>query len=283
MACLNKDSRVVIVGGGKMGEAILGGLISCTEGVAACLNASNFLVADPGDDRREYLEQTYGIACVKDASVAQAADLVVLAVKPQVMWPVLEGLKDVPAFAGGEEGPLFVSIAAGLATSRLEAALAEGTHLVRVMPNVALMVSEGAAAVCRGSRATQEEVELVRDLFGCMGRACIVEESQMDAVCAISGSGPAYVAAMVEALRDAGVAQGLDFELAESMALQTVYGTAALIKTTGQSPEQTRISVCSPGGTTLAALDAMNQAGFADVFSAGVDAAVRRGEELGKL
>lgn len=280
---LTEDSRVVIIGGGKMGEAILGGLIACADAPADCLSADNFIVADPGAERRAYLTETYGVACVDDASAVEKADLVVLSVKPQVMMAVLQGVCENPAFAGGPQGPLFVSIAAGLATARIEGALPADSRLVRVMPNTPLLVSEGAAAVCCGANASEAETQLVRDLFGCMGEACIVDESQMDAICAISGSGPAYVAAMIEALRDAGVEQGLDRDLAERMALQTVYGTSALILRTGQTPEQTRINVCSPGGTTLAALDAMQAEGFNQVFAAGVQAAVRRGEELGKL
>ena len=117
-------------------------------------------------------------------------------------------------------------------------------------------------------------------LFGCLGRAVPVDESDMDIVCALSGSGPAYVAAMIEALRDAAAAQGLDEQLAETLALQTVLGTARLIDETELSPAVAREAVCSPGGTTLAALDAMYEAGFNDVFQAGVDAAVRRSKEL---
>ena len=266
-----------------MGEAILSGLIASKDVPADVLETSNFLVADPGQDRRSYLEKTYGVRCVDDACKAEAADVVILAVKPQVMMGVLQSLHGHGVFEGGAQGPLYISIAAGLATDRLEAALPAASRLVRTMPNTPLMVGKGAVAVCEGSQVDKADVELVRDLFGCLGRACIVSEDQMDAICAVSGSGPAYVAHMVEALRDAGVSFGLDADLAEGMALQMVYGTAALMVETGQSPEATRISVCSPGGTTLAALDAMEEAGFDQVFQAGVAAAVKRGKELGKL
>lgn len=273
--------RIAIIGGGKMGEAILGGWIASGEGAAAALDASSFAVANPGLARREYLHERYGVACVAEACELQRADMVILAVKPQVMMGVLEGMAQHSAYAGGSRGPLFVSIAAGLSTARLEEALPAGSRLVRTMPNTPLLVGEGATGVCAGANATGEDVELVRGLFACLGAAVVVDERDMDAVGAVSGSGPAYVAAMVEALRDAGVAQGLETPLAERLALQTVLGTAKLICQTGQAPEEVRRAVCSPGGTTLAALAAMDEAGFAKVFAVGVDAAVRRSKELG--
>lgn len=271
---------VVIVGGGKMGEAILSGWLSSVEGPAAAFTPANMTVVNPGAEKRERLTSTYGVVCVADVADVDAADLVVLAVKPQVMFSVLEGICANPAFDGGAEGPLFVSIAAGLETSRLSESLPAGARLVRVMPNTPLLVGEGASAVCAAEGTNAEDLETIRELFGSLGVACVVDEAAMDAVCAVSGSGPAYVAAMVEAMRDAGVRQGLDFELAESLALQTVLGTAQLISQTGVTPEQARLAVCSPGGTTLAALDAMNEAGFAQVIDVGIDAAVKRSKEL---
>ena len=277
------DARVqsvVIVGGGKMGEAILSGWLSSQVGVAAAIGPENILVVNPGQEKRDRLASLSGVACVADVSEVQAADLVVLAVKPQVMFSVLEDVCINAAFSGGVSGPLFVSIAAGLETMRLVEALPEGARLVRVMPNTPLMVGKGASALCAAEGTPAQDVELIRELFSCMGVAHVVDEADMDAVCALSGSGPAYVAAMIEALRDAAVRQGLDFGLAESLALQTVLGEAQLIEQTGVTPEQARLAVCSPGGTTLAALDAMNAAGFAQVFDAGVEAAVIRSKEL---
>ncbi len=269
--------RVVIIGGGKMGEAILSGWLAQNEGVLSALSPESFVVVDPGEERRAYLEDTYQVSCLADArEVSAEADVVVLAVKPQVMMDMLATIQDKPEFANA----LFVSIAAGLTTERLEEALPGGAHLVRVMPNTPLMVGKGASGVCGGSCADADEVALVRDLFGALGVARVVDEADMDAVCAVSGSGPAYVAAMVEALRDAGAQLGLDAQVAEDLALQTVFGTASLMLETGQSPETCRVAVCSPGGTTLAALDAMYAAGFNHVFEAGVSAAARRSKEL---
>lgn len=291
-----------------MGEAILSGWIASNVSPANAIEARDICVVDPGDDRRAHLESTYGVLCVENTSQAGAADVVVLAVKPQVMMGVLEEISTSAPFfdidfarddakndavgaacsASGSQafsaaqGPLFISIAAGLETKRLLSALPKNTPLVRVMPNMPLMVAAGASGVCGASTATCDQVSYVAGLFGCLGRAVVVEESDMDAVCALSGSGPAYVAAMIEALRDAAAQHGLDAQLAETLALQTVLGTARLIDETDLSVAETREAICSPGGTTLAALDAMNAAGFADVFNAGVAAAVRRSIELGQ-
>lgn len=276
------DVSIAIVGGGKMGEAILGGWLAAEDGPAAALGAGNFVVANPGEPRRVYLQGRYGVECVADACCIERADIVLLAVKPQVMMSVLENMATLPAYAGAQGGPLFVSIAAGLSTNRLEAALASGSRVVRCMPNTPLLVGSGVTAVAGGAAATEADIALVRDLFACLGKAFIVEEGDIDAVGALSGSGPAYVAAFIEALRDAGVAQGLDAALAESLAFETVRGTADLMARTGQDVKTTREAVCSPGGSTLAALAAMDEAGFASVVDAGVAAAVRRSKELGQ-
>ena len=278
-----ESKRYLIIGGGKMGEAILAGWIAASTGSAAAIGAADIEVVNPGSERRAHLNRTYGVACVADVSdVAQKPDVVVLAVKPQVMGGVLESIASLEAFAGGGQGPLFVSIAAGLTTASLERLLPQDAYVVRVMPNMPLAIGAGASGVCGGANASIAHVELVADLFGCLGKAVVVAESDMDAVCALSGSGPAYVAALIESMRDAAAAQGLDADLAEQLALQTVLGTARLIDETGQSPAATRESICSPGGTTLAALDAMAAAGFDEAIGAGVDAAVRRSKELAR-
>ena len=272
--------RVAIIGGGKMGEAILGGWIAADQGPAASMSAANFEVANPGEERRAYLTERYGVTCVADARDLRAADIVVLAVKPQVMMGVLANIRDCEAYAGKGSSPLFVSIAAGLTTARLEEALPAGARLVRTMPNTPLLVCAGATAVCAGSCASPEDVELVRDLFASLGASYVVPEADIDAIGALSGSGPAYVAAMIEALRDAAATWGIDPDLGERLALQTVYGTALLMRETGLDAKTCRVNVCSPGGTTLAALDAMSEAGFNQVFAAGIDAAIRRSKEL---
>ncbi|MEG2556898.1 MAG: pyrroline-5-carboxylate reductase [Raoultibacter sp.] len=277
MGALSADIHIALIGGGKMGEAILGGWLASTEGIATALTKDNFTVINPGQERRNYLTERYGVACAANVSDLTYADIVVLAVKPQVMGEVLVALSPL-SFA---KEALFISIAAGLTTARLEAALPARAHVVRTMPNTPLLVGEGATAVCAGAYAHTQECALVCDLFACLGQAHLVEESIIDAVGALSGSGPAYVAAFIEYLRDAGVSQGLARDMAENLAMQTVYGTAKLLHETKQTPEQVRVSVCSPGGTTLAALASMEAAGIATAYDAGVAAAVHRSKELG--
>jgi len=273
--------RILVVGGGKMGEAIVAGWLAAVDEPAAALGGSDIEIVEPSADRRAQLEEAHGVVCVADvADVRTTPDVVVLAVKPQVMSGVLDGVSSCDSLAGGQDGPLFISIAAGIPTTTLEAGLLNGASVVRVMPNMPLAIGAGASGVCGGSNASPDQVDYVCRMFGCLGRAVIVDEADMDVVCALSGSGPAYVAAMIEALRDAAAAQGLDESLAEALALQTVLGTAKLIDETGASPAETRESICSPGGTTLAALDALYEAGLADMFDKAVAAAVRRSKEL---
>ena len=275
-----RPQTIAVIGGGKMGEAIFAGWIASADGPAAGISADAIAVADPGEERCAYLREAHGVACVADARALQKADVVVLSVKPQVMSSALESVRENPALGGGAAGPLFISIAAGLPCARILEGLPEGARLVRVMPNMPLVIGAGASAVCGAPGASADDVALVAALFDSLGVAVVVDEAQMDAVCALSGSGPAYVAAMVESLRDAAVANGLAADLAEALAIQTVLGTARLMAEGGREPGELRESICSPGGTTLAALAAMAQAGFDGALRAGVDAAVRRSEEL---
>lgn len=277
--------RVAIVGGGKMGEAILAGWSAPENRVTSVDGDTTFVVVEPTEARRAYLKKTYGagvVASVADIETGldyEAFDLMLLAVKPQVLPEVLAAIAaEVDADA---DLPLLVSIAAGKSTGCIEAAFApRQAHVVRVMPNTPLMVGRGASVIARGTYATDDEANLVEALFSALGFARQVDEADIDAVCALSGGGPAYVAAMVEALRDAAVEEGLEPHLAEQLIVHTIAGTCALMQQSGQSPEETRMAVCSPGGTTLAALGAMEEGGFAASLRAGVRAAVQRAKEL---
>ena len=263
-----------------MGGAIVAGLLASNRAPALDFSAETITVVNPGAQRRDFLAQEYGVNCIASIDQVETAGVVIFAVKPQVMDEALGQFNANAHLTAQTSDMLFVSIAAGLTTAWIEERLPEGAHVVRVMPNMPLMVGSGASGVCAGKFATDPEARYVTDLFGCMGEAALVAEDVMDAVCALSGSGPAYVALMIEALRDAAVDQGMDCDLAQRLAVATVLGTARYIDETGISPEDTRISICSPGGTTLAALDAMGDAGFVESLHAGVDAAVRRSKEL---
>ena len=262
--------RVLIVGGGRMGEAILAGLLN-----AHAIDPADAVVANPGLAKRERLSATYGVTCVADATEAGACDTCILAVKPQVMRDVLVSMTE-----GREFSPKrVISVAAGVKTAFL-AGFFPASHVIRVMPNTPLTVGEGMVGISLGADVPDEEGELACALFSLMGRAVVVDEPLQDAVVALSGSGPAYFALFCKELAAAGEELGLPADLARELALQTMVGTGALLSETGQSPEELIDAVSSPGGTTIAALDAMRAAGLAEAVHEGARAAARRSEEL---
>lgn len=273
-------TSVVIYGCGRMGEAILSGWLASDEGPARSFDQESFLVLERTPERAHDISCAYSVRTISDLSEAHDPDMVILAVKPQSFAEVLPDLRHLFAEADEEEAPLVVSIAAGIPTADIEEGLGSNARVVRVMPNLPLQVGAGASVVAGGARASQDDVDLVRDLFFALGDAHVVDEDQIDAVCAISGGGPAYFAYLVELLRDAGVEAGLDADLAESLAQMTLYGTGRVLQETEQDATGLRNAVCSPGGTTLAALGAMDEHGIREAVKAGVDGAIARAEEL---
>jgi pyrroline-5-carboxylate reductase len=263
---------LAVIGGGRMGEAIIGGLLA-----AGSFDGDSIVVAEPDAARRATLSAMHGVRCVADGREAvSGAGTVLLAVKPQVFESVVRSLSDsVPADA------VIVSIAAGISTARIESMLPANAAVVRVMPNTPALVREGMAVVSGGSAATVTQVESVRELFGAVGRAIVIDECHQDAATAISGSGPAYVAILVEALARAGATSGLPREVAQQLAVQTLRGTAELLERTGQSPADLVDAVASPGGTTVAAIGQLEAGGFTASVAAAVAAAVNRAKELG--
>ena len=264
--------RVAVLGGGVMGGTIVGALL------AAGWAPDAVVVSEKDEARGAALRKAQGVRL--DSSLASAvarAGIVVVAVKPQDVADVLAVVG--PALA---PGTLVVSVAAGLTTAFFETRLPEGTPVVRTMPNTPAIVSQGATAVAPGHRATANHVALVGAMFRSTGLVVNVDEADLDAVTAVSGSGPAYFYAMVEALIEAGVAQGLDRLVATKLATQTFVGAARLLVESGETPQALRAKVSSPGGTTLAALRAMEVAGLADVIRAGAEAAAARAKEMAK-
>ncbi len=261
---------LLVVGGGRMGEAIVAGLIG-----AGAAGPEQIVIAEPGQLRREQLSAAYGVRTVASASEAVPSDIVLLAVKPQVIDAVVGELSAALA------NSLVVSIAAGITCARLESVLPAGTAVVRVMPNTPAMVGEGMALVSGGAEADAEQVETVAAMFAALGRAVTIEERYQDAGTAISGCGPAYFALVVEALSRAGVAQGLTRETAQALAVQTMRGTAALLEETGMHPEVLIDGVTSPGGSTIAAVAELESGGVRAAFNSAVAAAVKRSKELG--
>lgn len=263
--------RLAVIGGGRMGQALVAGLLE-----SGMPGAENIAIAEPVASRREELA-SLGVEVVASAPDAvRGADAVLLAVKPQVIDAVVGELAQAL-----DRGALVISIAAGVSTSHLGSLLPDGTPVVRVMPNTPAMVRAGMSAVSGGSSASVEQVEAVRAMLSAVGEAVVVEEVHQDAVTAVSGSGPAYVAAFIDALVEGGVREGLPHEVAMALALRTVAGTAALLDETGQTPSELIEAVSSPGGTTVAGLSAMEAGGFRETVIAGVSAAASRSKELG--
>jgi pyrroline-5-carboxylate reductase len=265
--------QIGFVGGGNMAEALIRGLLES----GAC-SANAIRVSDLSADRREHLEGRYGIEATDDnAALASWADLLLLAVKPQVMSVALASLKS----GLRPEDTLVVSIAAGVETARIEAELDAEVAVVRVMPNTAAMVRESASAVSAGKFAAEADVALAVSLLSAVGRTVVVPEKALDAVTGLSGSGPAYVMLFIESLTDGGVKAGLPRDVAMTLAAQTVYGAAKLQIDSGEAPAVLRDRVTSPGGTTVAGLAHLEEAGVRAAVIGAVVAATRRSSELG--
>ncbi|MGB8329612.1 MAG: pyrroline-5-carboxylate reductase [Polyangiales bacterium] len=271
---MSVDHAIAFVGAGNMAGALIRGLIA-----TATVRADRIIAADPDHARLGALVQELGVrAAIDNANAVRTADVVVLATKPQVFAQVLPGI----ATALSPEA-LIVSIAAGISTAMIERSLPPGSRVVRTMPNTPALVGAGATAIAAGRHARGRDLDLVETLFRSVGISVRVPEEQINAVTGLSGSGPAYVFAMIEALRDAGVREGLPEETALQLASQTVFGAARLLLEQKEAPEVLRERVTSPGGTTRAGLDALAAAGFTEAISNAVRAATRRSVELGKI
>ncbi len=260
------------VGGGNMAEAILKGLIS--RGHAP----QEIIVGEPVVERRNSLENLYKIQVTdNNAVVIEESDVIVLAIKPQMVDVVVPGLA-----ADFDDKKLFLSILAGTSTEALEQHLGGSAKVVRVMPNTPALVGEGAAAICAGTHASDNDLAVAHELFSAVGTVVRVSEEQMDAVTAVSGSGPAYIFTIIEAMTEGGVQEGLDRKTALDLAIQTVIGSARLVAGSGEAPMELRAKVCSPGGTTLAAIEKLDEGGFSETLIRGVRRAAQRSRELGK-
>ena len=271
---MSVEHTIVFVGAGNMAGALIRGLIG-----TGTVPADRIIAADPDQDRLRALEAELEIRVTSDnAEAVKDATVVVLAIKPQVFAQVLPGLS-----AAVPPDALLISIAAGISTRIIERSFPDGSRVVRTMPNTPALVGAGASAIAGGIHATDDDLELAETLFRSVGIAVRVPEEQIDAVTGLSGSGPAYVFAMIEALRDAGAREGLPEETALQLAAQTVFGAARLLLDEKEAPEVLRDRVTSPGGTTRAGLDALAAAGFADAIMGAVRAATRRSVELGKI
>lgn len=256
-----------------MAGALIRGLL--TSGTIA---AQRVFASDVRDERLSELAKAHDIRTTRDnAELTAACDVVVLAVKPQVIDKILP-----PIASALRSNALVVSIAAGVPIEALESRLPEGTRVVRTMPNTAAMALAGATAIAPGSSADEGDIAIAKQLFEAVGRVVVLDESLLDAVTGLSGSGPAYVMLMIEALADGGVKVGLHRETALLLAAQTVYGSAKLLLDTGEHPGRLKDMVTSPGGTAIAGLHTLEAGGLRTTLINAVENATHRAAELGE-
>jgi pyrroline-5-carboxylate reductase len=267
-----KGKRVAFLGAGNMGEALIKGLTQ-----AGLVPPGSITASDPRADHLGQIARRYGIKAIADnAALVGGADVIILAIKPQIMAAVLKEVASVV-----DEGKLLISIAAGVSTRKLRDQLGKPARLIRVMPNTPALVLEGVTAIARAEGLKPGDLEAAQELFAAVGKVVVLDESAMDAVTGLSGSGPAYVAMVIEALADGGVKMGLDRATAMTLAAQTVLGSARLILDTGVHPAQLKDMVSSPGGTTIAGIAALEECGLRRACILAVERATLRSRELG--
>jgi pyrroline-5-carboxylate reductase len=264
-------TRFGLIGSGKMGSALVRGITR-----AGLASTTDIVASDVVADARDKLSQELGIRVTSsNADVVTSSNVILLAVYPQVLREILP---EIAPLVG--EQHLIVSIAAGVTTRQILDGLGAPRRVIRVMPNTPALVGAGAAAFCVAGTATDRDAQFINTLLGVVGRAWQVDERHLDAVTGLSGSGPAYVFAIIEALSDGGVRMGLPRTIATALAAQTVYGSAKMLLDTGLHPGQLKDQVTSPGGTTIAGIHALERAGLRAALMNAVEAATQRSLEL---
>ncbi len=268
-----KTKRLGFIGGGNMAAALVKGLLH-----AEVVPPEGIIVSDVKEERLKLLKESHGIRTTTDNhELVRDSDVIVLSVKPQVIDKVLGAIgADVKATQ------LVVSVAAGVPVAAMEARLPQGTHVVRTMPNTPATALAGATAIAAGTHATEDDLDVARALFSAVGRVVTLDETLLDAVTGLSGSGPAYVMLMIEALADGGVKVGLHRDTALLLAAQTVYGSAKLLLETGEHPGRLKDMVTSPGGTAIAGLHTLESGGLRRTLIDAVEAATTRAAQLGE-
>ncbi|MGA6925673.1 MAG: pyrroline-5-carboxylate reductase [Desulfosarcina sp.] len=266
--------KIGMIGTGNMGTALIDGLIR-----SGAAKAENIICSDASDRQLAGVRERYQVVTTTDnVDVVKAADIVIYAIKPQLMASVLKETADYL-----DMSKLIISIAAGVPLTAIESLLKKDLRLIRVMPNVAVAVREGATAVAAGGHADKEDVQLAMAIFNSVGKSIFLKENDlMDAITGLSGSGPAYIFMIVDALADAGVKVGLSRKDALLLASQTILGAAKLLLETNAHPGQLKDSVTSPGGTAIAGLHTLEKGGLRTTLINAVEAATNRSRELGE-
>ena len=265
------DGRLAILGTGRMGEALLGGLLR-----SGWAQAEQLWCTVRTDDRAQYIAEKYGVRADTDSAGAAAeSDVVVIAVKPQTIRALLE---EIAGKVSTDQ--TVITVAAGVPTSTFEEVFVEGVPVVRVMSNVPVLVDEAMSAVAPGRFATEDHVAVAEQILGHVGKVVRLAEEHLDAVTALSGSGPAYFFLLAEAMIDAGILLGLSRDVATELIIQTMVGSAKMLRDTGRHPVELRESVTSPGGTTIAAIRVLEEQRVRAAFLNAIEAAKKRSEEL---
>jgi pyrroline-5-carboxylate reductase len=270
-----RDKKICIIGTGNMGEALISGLIS-----SASSKPKNVICTDVREAKLKAVQEEYGVRTTQSNPDAVAeSDIVIYAVKPQIMAAVLNETAEKL-----DMSKLIISIAAGVPMEAIESCLNKKLRLIRVMPNIAAAVKEAATAIAAGRHATQEDIKLAMTVFNSIGKTAFIPENYlMDAITGLSGSGPAYIFLIVEALADAGVKVGLSRQDALFLSAQTVLGAAKMLIETQEHPGQLRDRVTSPGGTAIAGLATLEQGGLRTTLINAVEVATNRSRELGEM
>ncbi|HIW90929.1 MAG TPA: pyrroline-5-carboxylate reductase [Candidatus Corynebacterium avicola] len=270
-------TRIAFIGGGNIGEALMSGLVGNGEQG----DAPDIVVFDPSTERVNVLQERYSVIPAGNAAEATSdADIVVIAVKPYIVGSVLDEISST--IDNNDTDTIVVSVAAGVSLASMESSLAAGVAVVRVMPNTPMLVGKGMSAIAGGRFASSEQVETVRELFATVGSAVAVAEKDIDAVTAVSGSGPAYLFLVGEAMTDAGVQLGLTRDVAQQLAVSTIEGAATMMAQGDLTPVQLRANVTSPGGTTAAATRALEENGIRAAFFRAMQACADKSQELGR-
>ena len=265
------SNGLAIIGGGKIGEAMLSGLLR------EMYQPEQIVVVEHYPERGRQLTEKYGVQIKPIPEAVAASGTILIAVKPQDIDSLLAELRDLVT-----ADHLIVSVAAGITTARIEKALPSGPAVVRCMPNTPALVDQAMTAASPGSNANPEHVAQAVRLLSAVGKVVQVPESQLDAVTALSGSGPAYFFFLVEAMIDAGILLGLPRALAEELIVETLYGSAVMLRESGEHPVRLREGVTSPAGTTIAAIRELERHGVRSAFLAAIEAASLRSAELGR-
>ena len=271
------NKKLGFIGGGNMAEALVKGLVATPS-----IEADNIILSDPVTERLEYLQNEYSVkTTINNRELVKISDILIVAVKPQVIKGVLAEVADLL-----DSNKLIISVVAGLPISFIENILdpsgEKKISVARTMPNTPALVQEGMTAICFSSQVSKLNVEVAHYIFKAIGETVTIDENSIDAVTGLSGSGPAYILMVIEALSDAGVKVGLSREISNKLTMQTVLGTAKLVRDSGKHPGELKDMVTSPGGTTIAGLHKLEAGGLRNTLINAVEAATKRSKELGK-